>query len=167
MNEQLKQLVKRFKDGDQYAFTEFYSLTVRFIYSTVYTYFLSKEETEDVIQNTYFKLYMIRKRINAEQSPVAYLRKIAVNYALKQMRKRKMIAPKKVFPTGDSNINEMVHEALEKLNEKDRLVISLHYLSNTPIKEISMLTGEKESTVKTRLFRAKNKLKEALKDELF
>ncbi len=167
MDEQLKLLIKRIKDGDKDAFAEFYRLTVRFVYSVVYAYLLSKEETEDVIQNTYFKLYAVRNRINADQSVMAYLRKISVNYALRQMKRRRMIAPKRFLPSEDSEIKEAIHKALKKLNEKDRLVISLHYLSSASIREISMLTGEGEGAVKTRLFRARNRLREVIKDEIF
>ena len=166
MDEQLKLLIKRFKDGDQDAFAEFYRSTVRFIYSIVYAYLLSKEETEDVVQNTYFKLYKIRSRVDTEQSIIAYLKKIAINYAIRQMKRRRMVAPKKSLPSDDRGVKEVIHEALRKLNEKDRLVISLHYLSNASIKEISVLTSEREGAVKTRLFRARNKLREVLKDEI-
>jgi RNA polymerase sigma-70 factor (ECF subfamily) len=166
MDGQIKILVKRIKNGDKDAFAEFYRLTVRFTYSIVYAYLLSKEDTEDVIQNTYLKLYRIRNRIDTEQKVMAYLKRITVNYALKQIKQRKMVAPKKHLPSNDSEVKDTIHNALEKLNERDRLVISLYYLSNASIKEISLLIRERESTVKTRLFRARNKLREVLKNEL-
>lgn len=97
---------------------------------------------------------------------MAYLKRIAVNYALKQIKQRKMVAPRKHLPSDDSEAKDTIHKALKKLNERDRLVVSLYYLSNASIKEISLLIREKESTVKTRLFRARNKLREVLKNEL-
>jgi len=166
MDEKLKMLIQQIKDGDENAFAEFYRLTVRFIYSIVYAYLLSREDTEDVIQDTYLKLYMIRKRINSDQSIMMYMKRIAINYAFKQMRHRKVMVVEETAPSGDSEVNELVYEAMKKLKDKDRMVIALHYLSNASIKEISMLVGEKEGSVKSRLFRARNKLKEAIRSEL-
>ncbi|MEA3313174.1 MAG: RNA polymerase sigma factor [Caldisericota bacterium] len=168
MEDKLKMLVLQIKSGDKDAFTEFYRLTVRYVYSVVYAYLLSNEDTEDVVQNTYLKLYVVRKRINPEESILAYMKRIAINYAFKQMRQKRQkrkVAIKETSFSKDEGTKELVQEALKKLDEKDRIVLVLHYLGNTPVKEISVLVNEKEGSVKSRLFRARKKLKEVIISE--
>ncbi len=165
MEDKLKMLVLQIKDGNKDAFTEFYRLTVRYVYSIVYAYLLSNEDTEDVVQNTYFKLYVVRKRINPEKSILAYMKRIAINYAFKQMRQKRKVITKETSFAKDEGTKELVQEALKKLDEKDRLVLVLHYLDNTSVKEISVLVNEKEGSVKSRLFRARKKLKEVINSE--
>jgi len=160
-----KMLVLQIKDGNKDAFTEFYRLTVRYVYSIVYAYLLSNEDTEDVIQNTYLKLYAIRKRVDPEKSILAYMKRIAINYAFKQMRQKKKVIIKEASFANEEGTKELIQEALKKLEEKDRIVLALHYLDNTSVKEIGMLVHEKEGSVKSRLFRARKKLKEVINNE--
>jgi len=57
-----------------------------------------------------------------------------------------------------------VIKALEKLDSKDRTVLSLFYLDNMKTKDISFLLNESEESVRTRLSRARTKLKEVIED---
>ena len=57
--------------------------------------------------------------------------------------------------------------AVKKLPEKYRVIIHLFYFEELSVKEISGLLGMKESTVKSHLFRAREKLKKNLKEEDF
>jgi len=49
---------------------------------------------------------------------------------------------------------------MEKLNEKERLVITLMELEEKSVKEVASLTGWSESNVKVRAYRARNKMRE-------
>lgn len=60
-----------------------------------------------------------------------------------------------------------VYYALLKLSKKYRTVIHLFYYEDMSIAEISSLLNVKESTIKSQLNRARNKLKEILKEEEF
>lgn len=52
-------------------------------------------------------------------------------------------------------------ETLSSLAENDRLVLTLHYLDDLPVKEIARMLGVKENTVKTRLLRGRERFKKA------
>ena len=167
MDEEINALVKRIKLGDKEAFAELYRQTVRYIYSVVYAYLLSKEDTEDVVQDTYLKLYMIRKRLKLEKSVLLYMKRIAINYAFKKLNSRKKFSrPVQAKYPVEAEKAEIIKETMKRLEDKDRMVIVLHYLSNSSIKEISFLLGESESSIKTRLFRARNRMREVMKHEL-
>lgn len=54
---------------------------------------------------------------------------------------------------------DLVENLLAKLNEKDRKVITLHYFENMTSSEISEFVGVSENTIKSRLRRARQRLK--------
>ena len=55
--------------------------------------------------------------------------------------------------------SDLVENLLAKLNEKDRKVITLHYFENMTSSEISEFVGVSENTIKSRLRRARQRLK--------
>lgn len=57
-----------------------------------------------------------------------------------------------------------VLKAVMSLPDKYRLVVHLYYYEGYSVKEISGLISEKETTVQTRLMRARNKLKTLLQE---
>ncbi len=160
----LQEIIKRFKNGNDSAFEELYRGTVKYIYSIVYAYLLSKEDTEDVIQNTYLKIYAVRKRLDDEKSLLAYMKRIAINYAFKAMKKRPILKMSEPLPN-NPDVKETMEEALKNLEPKERLIMTLFYMDDASIKEISFLTNEKEGTIKSKLSRARDKLREVLGNE--
>ena len=164
MSIDLKEIIKRFKNGDDAAFEELYKGTVRYIYSIVYAYLLSKEDAEDVVQNTYLKIYALRKRIDYEKSLIAYMKRIAINYAFKMMRKRQTLKIAEPV-SNDPEVKETAEEVLKNLEPQERLIMTLFYMDNASIKEICLLTGEKEGTIKSKLSRARDKLREVIANE--
>lgn len=58
----------------------------------------------------------------------------------------------------------ILYDALDKLNESDRELIILAELSEMPHKEIADMLGTNSDNIKTKVYRAKKKLKEILND---
>jgi len=164
MSIDLKEIIKRFKNGDDAAFEELYKGTVRYIYSIVYAYLLSKEDAEDVVQNTYLKIYALRKRIDDEKSLMAYMKRIAINYAFKMMRKRQTLKIAEPV-SNDPEVKETAEEVLKNLEQQERLIMTLFYMDTASRKKICLLTGEKEGTIKSKLSRARDKLREVIANE--
>ena len=52
-----------------------------------------------------------------------------------------------------------VRRSLAQLAENDRLVLTLHYMDGLPVKQIAQMLGVKEGTVKTRLWRGRERFK--------
>jgi len=65
----------------------------------------------------------------------------------------------------DSDTYFDLYEAMQKLTDNHRLVITLYYYEGYSVKEIAKLTGVTQGTVKSRLGRARNQLKQFLKEE--
>ena len=157
-------VIPKVAQGDVEAFEEFYNLTQKYVYKIAYAITLSKEDAEDVVQNTYLTLFKNRRKLNDNGSIMGYMKKIAVNHALKIVNNRKIKFVRTAKPDDDEEIKDVVIKALEKLDSKDRTVLSLFYLDNMKTKDISFLLNESEESVRTRLSRARVKLKEVIED---
>ena len=59
----------------------------------------------------------------------------------------------------------ILYEAVEKLPPKQKTVLILYYYNDMPIREIARVCGVFEGTVKSRLFHAKEQLKQILTQE--
>ncbi len=169
MEEGLEKAIKKFKEGKDEGFEEFYKLTINYVYSIAYAYLLSKEDTEDVVAETYLKLYSIRRRIEPSPQVLAYIKKITINNAIKLLNKRKMNF-NVIEHSIENNLSQeeadfvLIRDAVSRLSTKDRAVITMFYFEEYSIGEISFMLNESESSIKTRLFRAREKLKEVLQD---
>lgn len=164
VEEELSMVIPKIAKGDVEAFEEFYNLTQKYVYKVAYAITLSKEDAEDVVQNTYLTIFKKRKKLYNNGSIMGYVKKIAINNALKIVNNRKIKFVRTSTPDDDEEIKDIVIKALEKLDSKDRTVLSLFYLDNMKTKDISFLLNESEESVRTRLSRARTKLKEVIED---
>lgn len=163
MEDELQTVVARVRTGDEAAFGELYGRTVRQLYKTMYTYLMTREDVEDVVQEAYLKLYLVRRRLDGTRSVPVYLRTIAINCARRRLRRQHPVAPPaEEDPSETDAMTGAVREALEKLAPADRLVLGLFYGDRASIQEIGRMTGEKEGTIKSRLSRARERLREVM-----
>lgn len=158
----LESIVPKVKEGDMEAFSTLYDLTYKYVFKIAYSITLSKEDAEDVVQNTYLKIFEKRKTLDHGEAIMGYLKRIAINYALKISQKKQPKFIEMEAKMHEDSTSEIVKEALEKLNPKDRSVLSLFYIDNLSIKEISFILEESEESIRTRLSRARNKLREVI-----
>lgn len=140
----------------------------------------SKFDAEDVFQDVFLRLVKYRDRIESEEHLKAWLIRVTINCA----RKRHTSAWNKRMVSMTEEIQDMtqdegavaeyekaegdgspVYEAVAKLPEKYRIVIYLFYYEELSIVQIGEILGEKESTIKSRLHRAREILKIGLKGE--
>lgn len=164
MDEQLTAVVTRVHSGEEAAFDELYHLTVRQLYKTMYTYLLTREDVEDAVQDAYLKLYQVRRKLDSTRSVPVYLRTIAINCAKRKLRRtHTATAPVEEDDASDTElVKGIVREALQQISPSDRLVMGLFYGDQASIQDICRMTGEKEGTVKSRLSRARERLREVI-----
>jgi RNA polymerase sigma factor (sigma-70 family) len=163
MDDELRTVVTRVHAGEEAAFDDLYHLTVRQLYRTLYTYLMTREDVEDVVQEAYLKLYQVRRKLDDTRSVPVYLRTIAINCARRKLRRSHPVrAPVEDDVSGTELVKGVVREALQQLSPADRLVMGLFYSEQTSIQDICRMTGEKEGTVKSRLSRARERLREVI-----
>ena len=146
------------------------------VYCIAVNYCKNQCDAEDVVQNTFLKLLQYNGKFNDEEHVRKWLFRVAINEAKNMCTSfwKKRVIPleesAKVseiqFETSDQ---ENLYDAVMSLGEKYRIVVHLYYYEGYSIKEISEIMKIKETTIQTRLMRAraelKNKLKEDLADE--
>lgn len=145
----------------------------------VYTYVKNTADTDDITQETFLTVYKKLHTFQHKSSLRTWIFSIAVNKSKDYLRSfhsrqenlfQKIISY--VTESHDSNTpekhvlsqsesNELIHYIL-KLPIKYREVLILYYFNDFSIREISHSLNQKESSIKTRLNRARTKLAELL-----
>ena len=131
----------------------------------------STHDSEDIIQNVFLKLWKYTKAFKSEEHMDKWLTAVCVNESKNYIKlffknhlnidDTEIISPK-VF---DTSQQRDLFNAVMELPKKERAVIHLFYYEDLSVKDIAGILKIKESAVKTRLSRARNKLKERLGDD--
>jgi len=132
-------------------------------------------EAEDVIQESFLKAFQKINTYRGEVSFGAWLKKIVVNRSLDVLKKRKVTFEEINERKHDSEdyrmdskeeVNaEMIKKAIKRLPDGYRVVLSLYLIEGYDHEEISQILGISNSASRTQYMRAKNKLKEYLKEK--
>lgn len=139
------------------------------LYSIAFHICQNPEDAEDVVQDTFLKYYTTSKEFENSEHIRAWLIRVAINKAKNitlTFWKRNKVALEDFVETlkfEDDDAQE-IFETVMNLPEKLRIVIHLFYYESYSVKEISKILHISESNVKVRLLRARNELKDKLKE---
>ena len=173
------QLIQRILQGDQDAFSPLVKKYQKGVHTLAWRkigdFHIAQEITQDTFLKAYQKLGTLK---NPNQFP-GWLYVIASNLCLDWLRRSRLpiesldadntnevdkvsyskYLAEKQEADADETRREVVKELLKKLPESERTVIMLHYLGEMTIKAVSEFLGVSQNTVKSRLSRARNRLK--------
>ena len=126
------------------------------------------EDARDIVQSTFEKLWMNRSKVEMETSK-SYLFTIAYHNMIDHIRKNKKAdlvdeynESSKMVHQNFFQVSEILHKALEKLNETQKSLVLLKDYEGYSYEEIGKITGLNESQVKVYLHRARIILKNYL-----
>lgn len=186
-------LVLRAQGGDLSAFEALVSRHERRVYHLARRILPQTEDAEDVTQQAFLGALEHLNQFRAEASFSTWLLKIATHAALKILRKRKGLPTVSLEATAEEPDNhdsiphpeyiadwkqspeELVHrkeiqrlldDALDRLDEKHRMVFLLRDMEGFSIRETAEAMGLSEPNVKVRLLRARLQLREHLTQAL-
>ena len=149
---------------------------LKMVYRISFHYFGNREDAEDVSQDVFLKLYYHNTKFESEEELKAWLIRVTTNtchsYFRNPFRKRKTEIDEKEIENivGSSSSEQeiinrkVVMDAVMSLPERYRIVVYLYYYEEYSICQISNTLNIKETTIQTRLSRAREKLKSVLKD---
>ena len=178
-----KILITRIRKGDKDAFKEIYKIYSDRIYRFIFFRLISEEETQDLLQETFLRLWnYLKNKENEIKSLNALTYKIARNLIAEFYRKRSSQISEEIdleeveFKTEDKN-NVGVEKELDikidikliktKLknlkNEEYREVIEMKFLDQLSHKEIAEVLEKTEQNVRVILHRAIKKIREEIK----
>lgn len=170
--------------GDRRAFAELVESSSPKVYALGLRMLGNEQDAEDILQETYLKAYKALPNFEKRSSVSTWLFRIAANEALMQLRKRqagvnlieiekdeeKDEAPMEIIdwcclPEQEMVSTEtraMLNNAAGELSPALRLVFQLRDVDGFSISETAEILGISEDAVKTRLVRARLKLREEL-----
>jgi len=183
------ELIARACEGDHAAFGEIVKIYERLIYSTVKARLGNEEDSLDVAQDIFIKIWRSIKNYRADCRFATWVYRITVNACLDFLRHTKFTATEPM-PTytdkdgdeitlefADESINgspeaaaernetvRAVREAIERLSPDQKEVIILRDIEGYSYESISDMLGLEIGTVKSRINRARLHLKELLLD---
>jgi RNA polymerase sigma factor (sigma-70 family) len=173
------QLIQQILRGDQDAFSPLVKKYQKGVHTLVWRkigdFHVAQEITQDTFLKAYQKLGTLK---NYNQFP-GWLYVIASNLCRDWLRRNRLpiesldtdntnevdkvsyskYLAEKQEADADETRREIVKKLLKKLPESERTVMMLHYLGEMTIKAISEFVGVSQNTVKSRLSRARNRLK--------
>ena len=137
------------------------------IYRLAYSRLRSVMDAEDVYQEVFLRYFRKRPRFDSEEHRKAWLLRVTINLAKSHatsawMRSTVSMEGQIAFPEPEERELDV---ALGKLKPNDRTLLHLYYYQELSTREIAELLDRKESTVRTQLTRARQRLGTILKGE--
>lgn len=184
-NMKLEDLLLLAKKGDGRAFEQIVLQTERAVYNLALSIVKKKEDAEDVTQETYLRLWRAASEIKLESSLKLYILRTARNLALDLIRKnlkRDEIDTVILDAEGEFEIDiaddspdsrpdesylhkiekEVVRQSIEELPSAAREMIVLRDIEGLSYTEIAEMLGLAEGTLKSKLFRARERLRKII-----
>jgi RNA polymerase sigma-70 factor (ECF subfamily) len=131
----------------------------------------NEADAEDLVQETFLKLWNIREQLQALDNVDAFAVQITKNACIDRIRTRKStveIAGLYLETNGGTpysnlekaNSIDIVRKIIENLPGLQRLIIRMRDMEDYDLREIAEITGTQESSVRVNLSRARKKVKE-------
>lgn len=165
----MEELVEKAQKGDKKAFTQLIHTIRQDLYKITRCRLSCEDDIEDAVQETMISAFKNIKKLNKKESCKTWIIKILVNkcnqiYKKNKSRNISFEELKKEPDYSDSeNYTELekidFYFILNDLNYDERIAILLFYLEDYSIKDIAKILKSNENTIKTRLRRGKEKIK--------
>ena len=173
------ELIQRVLQGDQDAFSPLVTKYQKGVHALAWRKIGDFHIAQEITQDAFFKayqqlgtlknynlfsgwLYVIAARLCSDwfrkNPPPEQSLEVTDMSEVSQVSYSQYVAEKQATEA-DETRREVVKKLLQKLPESERTVITLHYLGEMTIKAISEFLGVSPNTVKSRLSRARNRLK--------
>ena len=149
-------------------FCEQYAKYKNTVYSVIFNYVQNAEDTADLLQEVFIKLYSTDTNFTDDEHRKAWLIRVSVNMCknhLRAIKNRKNVVLEEDIPYFDQTSDNELLKIVLTLPEKYRIPIHLFYYEDYSIKDIAAVLDLPESTVKIHLKRGREKLSKILKKE--
>ena len=164
-------VIERVLQGEQHLYAQLVNKHKSYAYSLALRVLENKPDAEEAAQDAFVKAFKYLGGFNREAKFSTWLYRIVFNTAISYKRKQKMkLQSIETIHLGYSQDSlekndkkKFIEQAISKLNEADRVAITLFYLQEFSLEEIADITNTPANTVKVRVHRARHRLAEELK----
>ncbi|MCB2229416.1 sigma-70 family RNA polymerase sigma factor [bacterium] len=171
-------LMRAIQKGDMVSFNEMVDRYKDRLMNVIGRMLSSTEEAEDIVQETFVRVYQHRQSFNFQHCFSTWIYTIALNLARNELRKRRkfkfyditeMQGNEREFaidPKIPSRLPQALNEAIGALPEKYRVAFLLRDVQEMPYDEVAKVLSVPLGTVKSRVNRARLMLREKLQPKL-
>lgn len=180
-----EQLVKKFKAGEVEAFEELVTRYERKVYNLAYRFTGNHADAGDLAQEVFIRVFRSIRGFREESSFSTWIYTIAVNVCRDELRKRKRrknvfweeMSPSQAETAAGRDtslpeeelerrdLQQLMQHYLRQLPENHRLILLLREMEQLSYEEIASVLNCSIGTVKSRLSRARNALKDIIKTD--
>lgn len=159
---ELKELFIEIKHNNKIALEKLYNRYNKLVYGIAFSILKNKEDSEDVVQTVFSKLYILEKDKLPTDKIGTWLYTVTKNEALLLLRKNNNdVNLDTIYDLEDENneIDKFINKdsynrLINGLNQREQEIVSLKILSNFTFKEIGELLGESANTIKWRYYKS-------------
>lgn len=171
-----KELIEKSKGGNPRSQYQLYKLYSKAMFNTCYRMMNHREDAEDLLQESFADAFRKLDTFVYNSTFGAWLKKIVVNNCINELKRRKPdLQYFDEMPTGkneeeDQQVElsvEQIKKAMVQLPEGGRIIFSLYLLEGYDHREISSILSISESNSKSQYMRAKRRIKDILKEEVY
>jgi RNA polymerase sigma-70 factor (ECF subfamily) len=168
------QLIDRILAGERDLYAQLVDKYKSYAYTIALKILENRPEAEEAAQDGFIKAFHYLKGFNRQAKFSTWLYRIVFNTAISYKRKNRQQFQSiensivEYSVRADSQIEKddkqiFVGQAMDKLNEADKLAIQLYYIKEFSLEEVAEMMGQNENTIKVRIHRARQRLADELK----
>lgn len=162
-----EKLIEAVKSGSEHAYKQLYELWVSRLYRFIFQYIKSEEATDDVVQETFLRIWVNRAKLNSKASFKSYIFTIAWHFLLKELRRqlknpsmKEYVEYRDELATSDGETPvgldydqfvKALEEAKQHLSPRQREIFELNKEYGLSITEISRKLSITEQVVRNQL----------------
>lgn len=173
------EIISRVLRGEQQAFAELVTRYQNFVFTITLRYTNSREDAEEIAQDVFVKAYRSLADFRGSSKFSTWLYTIVTTSCITFLRKKRLethsLDDERVFEQADNQNSgfganqveqkskvAMVNQAIKLLLPDDAKIITLFYKGEQSLDEIGVIMGLEPNTVKVKLHRARQRLKEKM-----
>jgi RNA polymerase sigma factor (sigma-70 family) len=173
------ELISRVLRGEQQLYAELVKRYQNFVFTIALRYTPVREDAEEIAQDTFVKAYKALKDFRGDSKFSTWLYSIVNSTSITFLRKKKLethsLDQEHVFESADNQVSDqranlveqksrvaMVSKAINLLSPDDAKLITLFYKAEQSLDEIAHILNMETNTVKVKLHRARQRLKEKM-----
>ncbi len=177
------ELIEQTLAGNQAAYADLVKRHQRFVFTLAMRFSKNREDAEEIAQDCFIKAYRSLSNFQRQSKFSTWLYSIVYTTAMTFLRKKRVdtdsiddentyIQLENSTSSHDANSAEnksrsyYLNQAITQLLPDDAAVITLFYMGEQSLEEIGNTLGIEPNTVKVKLFRARQRLKEKLERNL-
>lgn len=173
------EIITRVLRGEQALYSDLVKRHQNFVFTIALRYTPNREDAEEIAQDVFVKAYRSLADFRGESKFSTWLYTIVTTTCITFLRRKKLdvhsLDNEKVFEVADNQNSsfranqveqkskvQMINEAIKLLSVDDARIITLFYQGEQSLEEIGRIIGAEPNTVKVKLHRARQRLKEKM-----